>query len=74
MYFVKSFGSKQHCVVRCWVGSRIIALNDVSALSFVLCSNIKTLRSDKVSMLTFTYPHKPLGKIKVAICNLQVAY
>ena len=28
---------------------------------------ILTLRGDKVSMLTHTYPHKPLRKIKVAI-------
>ena len=30
------------------------------------------LRCDKVSMLTHTYQHKPLRKIKVAICNNQV--
>ena len=28
-------------------------------------------RGDKVSMLTHTYPHKPLGKIKVTIYNHQ---
>ena len=28
-----------------------------------------TLRGDKVSMLTHTYPHKPLRKIKMTICN-----
>ena len=27
--------------------------------------------SDKVSMLTHTYPHKPLRKIKATICNHQ---
>ena len=27
---------------------------------------------DKVSMLTHTYPHKPLRKIKMTICNHQV--
>ena len=32
----------------------------------------RTLRGDKVSMLTHTYPHKPLRKIKVAICIHQV--
>ena len=26
---------------------------------------------DKVSMLTHTYPHKPLKKIEVTICNHQ---
>ena len=26
---------------------------------------------DEVSMLTHTYPHKPLRKIKVIICNDQ---
>ena len=31
-----------------------------------------TLRGYKVSMKTHTYPHKPLGKIKVDICNHQV--
>ena len=30
-----------------------------------------TLRGVKVSMLTHTYPHNPLGKIKVTICNHQ---
>ena len=32
-----------------------------------------TLGGDKVSrpMLTHTYPHKPLRKIKVTICNHQ---
>ena len=29
------------------------------------------LGRDKVSMLTHTYPHKPLRKIKVTICNHQ---
>ena len=29
------------------------------------------LGGDKVSMLTYTYPHKPLRKIKVTICNRQ---
>ena len=30
-----------------------------------------TLGGDKVSMLTLAYPHKPLRKIKVTICNHQ---
>ena len=30
-----------------------------------------TLGGDKASMFTHTYPHKPLGKIKVTICNHQ---
>ena len=30
-----------------------------------------TLGSDKVSKLTYAYPHKPLRKIKVTICNHQ---
>ena len=29
------------------------------------------LEGDKVSMLTHTYPHKPLRKIEVTICNHQ---
>ena len=29
------------------------------------------LRGDKSVMLTYTYPHKRLGKIKVTICNHQ---
>ena len=29
------------------------------------------LRADKVSMFTHTYPHKPLRKTKVTICNHQ---
>ena len=35
--------------------------------TFCLLSN--TLVADEVSMLIYTCPHKPLGKIKVAICN-----
>ena len=31
----------------------------------------KLLGSGKVSMLTHTYTHKPLRKIKVTICNLK---
>ena len=31
-----------------------------------------TIGCDMVSMLTNAYPHKPLRKIKVAICNYQV--
>ena len=30
-----------------------------------------SLGGDKVSMLTHTYPHKPLRKNKVTICNHQ---
>ena len=30
-----------------------------------------TLGGDKVSVLIHTYPHKPLTKIKVTICNHQ---
>ena len=30
-----------------------------------------SLGGDKVSMLTHTYPHKPLRKIEVTICNHQ---
>ena len=29
------------------------------------------LKGDKVSMLTHTYPHKPLKKIEVTICSRQ---
>ena len=32
---------------------------------------IITSGNNKVSMLTHTYPHKPLRKIKVVICNHQ---
>ena len=34
-------------------------------------SRITHLGGDKVSMLTHTYPHKPLRMIKVTICNHQ---
>ena len=30
-----------------------------------------TLGGDRVSILTHTFPHKPLRNIKVAICNHQ---
>ena len=32
---------------------------------------IHPLKGDKVSMLTHTYPHKPLRKIEVTTCNHQ---
>ena len=32
---------------------------------------VTPLKGDKVSMLTHTYPYKPLRKIEVAICNHQ---
>ena len=35
----------------------------------ILCTT--PLGGDKVSMLTHTYPHKPLRKIKVTMCNHQ---
>ena len=34
-----------------------------------LSSRLDTLGGDKVSMLNHKYPHKPLRKIKLAICN-----
>ena len=37
----------------------------------VLSLLLMTLRDDKVSMLTHIYPHKPLRKIEVTICNHQ---
>ena len=41
-----------------------------------LCSHsfllLATLWGDKVSVLTHTYPHKPLRKIEVAICSDEV--
>ena len=37
--------------------------------SLVHCFN--NMRRDKVNMLIHTYPHKPLRKIKVTICNHQ---
>ena len=33
--------------------------------------SLNTLRGDKVSMLTHLYPHKPLRKTEVTICNHQ---
>ena len=32
---------------------------------------LESLRGTKVNMFTRTYPHKPLRKIKVTICNHQ---
>ena len=34
--------------------------------------SFNALGGDKARMLTYTYPHKHLGKIKVVICNHQV--
>ena len=34
-------------------------------------SKLISFRADEVSVLTHTYPHKPLRKIKVTICNHQ---
>ena len=31
----------------------------------------ETLRGDKVSMLSHIYPHKPLRKIELTVCNHQ---
>ena len=38
----------------------------------VLMKQVKVKVGDKVSVLTHTYPHKLLRKIKVTICNHQV--
>ena len=43
-------------------------------LPLLYCHNLNpshTLRGDKVSTLTHTYPHKPLRKNKVTMCNHQ---
>ena len=46
-----------------------------SAGAFEILRNLfsftAALGGDKVSMLTHTYPHKPLGNIEVTICNHQ---
>ena len=52
-------------VITCMDGRHYPKVSDVMCLK-------SALGSDKVSMLTSTYSHKPLGKIKVAICNRQV--
>ena len=48
--------------------------SEITLLSTFVIQHIEpiiTLGGDKVSMLTHTYPHKPLRKIKVIICNHQ---
>ena len=54
------------------IGRSIFHYCDVGIMSWVTkVLFVCTLRGNKVSMLTHTYPHKPLGKIKVAICIHQ---
>ena len=49
----------------------VAAVNAKYNWAITVSPPISTLRGDKVSMLTHTYPHKPLRKIKVTICNHQ---
>ena len=51
----------------CFFGEILLYQSDVT-----VCI-AKALVSDKLSMLTGTYPHKPLRKIKVAICKHQAS-
>ena len=50
-------------------------LRQESALTGVTAFKLATFKlplgDDKVSMLSHTYPHKPLRKTKVTICNHQ---
>ena len=52
------------------VSNAIKHLNVTTATSDHLFT-LFSLRGDKVSMLTHIYPHKPLRKIEVTICNHQ---
>ena len=38
----------------------------------ILSSSSSSLRDGKLCMLSYTYPHKPLRKINVTMCNHQV--
>ena len=52
-----------------------IVLEDLmlnTVLIYIVCSHFRTLRYDKVSMLTHTCPHKPLMKTERTIYNRQV--
>ena len=60
-----SWFSQQHRFKASW--SRLLI-----QYIFILC-HILTLWGDKAGMLTYVYPHKPLRKIEVIICNHQVA-
>ena len=40
-------------------------------MCYVFLCHCQPLKGDKVSMLTHTYPCKPLRKIEVTICNHQ---
>ena len=61
------------CIKRLWVQSNITEIAD--GCTFIMYHNwisfFFTLGGDKVSTLAHTYPHKPLRKIKVIICNHQ---
>ena len=57
-----------------WLKTRILrghyhVLYHVQSFSVILC--VATLEGNKVSILTHTYPHKPLRNIKVTIYNHQ---
>ena len=49
----------------------MIALSTRQWLTGIKLQNSYTLRGDKVSMLAYTYPHKPLRNTKVTMCNHQ---
>ena len=50
---------------------RTSGLNWLHTWMMCLLYVTRTLRGDKVIMLTHTYPNKPLRKIKVAVCIYQ---
>ena len=53
------------------VGLTIYVRQPLNLPAFVSLFSTNALRGDKVSMLTHTYPHKPLRKIKAAECTHQ---
>ena len=67
---VRIFPSSQSgCFTTCFTGPFLNCCVRLARISVILITN--TLVGDKVSMLTHTYPHKPLRKNKVTICNHQ---
>ena len=64
----------EHVLLLSTVGSHAHRFYYITLLKWSSVSALtgtKTLGGDKVSMLIHTYPHKPLQKVKVTICNHQ---
>ena len=71
MYWSESVGGLQDYVKRYRLFTSRAADAGCSILFFFHQIIFRSLRGDKVSMLTHIYPHKPLRKIEVTICNHQ---